>query len=103
MALFALISSHVQLLLGLILLFLSPYWTEMMADFGIGMKNKLLRLYVVEHPFTNIIAIALITLGWSKHKKVWDGLQTNKKIAIYYALGFVLLLSRIPWHAWFNN
>jgi hypothetical protein len=28
------------------------------------------RLLALEHPLINIIAIALITIGWSKHKKL---------------------------------
>jgi len=45
----------------------------------------------------NIIAIILITIGHSQSKKLDDG---SKKILIYYTLGLVLLLSRIPWSTW---
>jgi hypothetical protein len=34
------------------------------------MSNKALRLTSLEHPLINIIAIALITIGWAKHKKL---------------------------------
>jgi hypothetical protein len=41
------------------------------------MSDKALRLTSLEHPLINIIAIALITIGWSKHKKAADSLWQN--------------------------
>lgn len=100
-ALFALIFSHIQLLFGLIMLFTSPYLeTAKQIGMGAAMKDSTLRLYVVEHPFVNIIAIVLITMGWSKHKKAEDDTAKFKKIAVNYAIGLVLLLSMIPWSTW---
>jgi hypothetical protein len=32
--------------------------------------KETLQLTSLEHPLINIIAIALITIGWSKHKKI---------------------------------
>jgi len=100
MSLFAFIASHIQLLLGLILLFVSPYWTMLTNDMGAVMKDSSLRLLAVEHPFTNILAIVLITIGWSRHKKATSDTAKFKSIAIFYGLGLVLLLSRIPWGNW---
>ncbi|MFP9116806.1 hypothetical protein ACLI08_03355 [Flavobacterium sp. RNTU_13] len=100
-ALFALIFSHIQLLFGLIMLFTSPYLeTAKQIGMGAAMKDSTLRLYIVEHPFVNIIAIVLITMGWSKHKKAEDDTAKFKKIAVLYAIGLVLLLSMIPWSTW---
>ncbi|MDO7171037.1 hypothetical protein [Mariniflexile sp. AS56] len=99
-ALFTLIVSHIQLLIGIILYFVSPrfdLWAEMGGEV---MKNSIARLYLVEHPFVNIIAIALITIGYSKHKKKLTSQAKLKPIAIFYSLGLVLLLSRIPWSTW---
>ena len=64
-SLFGLIFSHIQLLIGVILYFISP-WFDQWASLGIGvMKNNESRLYLVEHPITNILAILFITIGWS--------------------------------------
>jgi hypothetical protein len=60
------------------------------------------RLLAVEHPFINIIAIVLITVSWSRHKKFVEGDKKFKSIAIFYGLGLLLILSRIPWGQWFN-
>jgi hypothetical protein len=97
-ALFALIGTHIQLLVGLILYFVSPLGS---AVFG-QMKDAALRLTSLEHPLTNIIAI-LITIGWSKHKKATTAEAKFKSIAIFFGFGLVLILSRIPWSLWFQK
>lgn len=96
-ALFALIGTHIQLLIGLILYFVSPLGK---AAFG-EMSNAELRLTSLEHPLINIIAIILITIGWSKHKKLINSEAKFKTFAIFYGLGLLLILSRIPWNLWF--
>ncbi|TYA70157.1 hypothetical protein [Seonamhaeicola marinus] len=99
-ALFTLILSHVQLLIGLVLYFVSPRF-DLWSELGGGvMSNSLARLYLVEHPFVNILAIALITIGYSKHKKMLTSKAKHKKIAVFYSIALVLLLSRIPWSTW---
>lgn len=96
LALFALIFSHVQLLVGLILWVISPIGKAALSD----MSNSATRLTALEHPLINIIAIILITVGWSKHKKISDGLIIHKNFSIFYGLGLLLILTRIPWSMW---
>jgi hypothetical protein len=96
-ALFGLIGIHVQLLIGIILYFISPLG---LASLG-QMPDKALRLTSLEHPLINIIAIVLITIGWSKHKKLTSSESKFKIFSIFYGLGLVLILSKIPWHLWF--
>jgi hypothetical protein len=64
------------------------------------MSDKALRLTSLEHPLINIIAIVLITIGWSKHKKLTDSNSKFKTFAIFYGLGLLLILSRLPWSLW---
>jgi uncharacterized membrane protein len=64
------------------------------------MKTASVRLYLVEHPLINIIAIVLITIGYSKHKKKLTSISKFKTILIFYVLGLICLLSRIPWDVW---
>ena len=99
-SLFGLIFSHIQLLFGLILYFVSPWFDQWEMGMGSVMKDAQARLYLVEHPFTNILAIVLITLGWSLHKRQTEDGKKFSRIGIFYFLGLVLLLSRIPWEAW---
>lgn len=98
LSLFALIVSHLQLLLGFIIYFISPLGLKAMDQ----MSDSALRLTSLEHPLINVIAIILITIGWSKHKKEESNNGKFKKIAIFYTLGLLLILSRIPWSNWMN-
>ncbi len=97
-AIFGLIATHIQLVVGMILYFVSPLGS---AVFG-QMKDAALRLTSLEHPLTNLIAITLITIGWSKHKKATTNEAKFKSIAIFFGLGLLLILSRIPWSLWFK-
>ena len=101
LSLYGLILSHIQLLIGLILYFVSP-WFNQWSNHGVGgvMKAAQARLYLVEHPFTNIIAIILITIGWSLQKRQSDPGKKFLRIALLYGFGLLLLLSRIPWESW---
>ena len=100
-SLFALIFSHIQLLLGLVLYLVSPNGLEKITTLGMGGMSSLDRLLALEHPVINIIAIALITIGWSKHKKQTTSKAKFSKIGVFYSLGLILILSRIPWNLWF--
>ena len=99
-SLFVLISSHIQFLIGLILYFVSPWFGKWNA-LGMGvMKDSQARLYLVEHPITNLIAVVLITMGWSMHKRQSLDAKKFSRIGVFYTLGLLLLLSRIPWSTW---
>lgn len=100
LSLFALIFAHIQLLVGLVLFFVSQNGLKAIQTLGMGGLNAPSRLLAVEHPFINIIAIILITIGWSRHKKFMEGNKKFRSIAIFYGLGLVLILSRIPWGQW---
>ena len=102
LSLFALIVCHLQLLVGLVLFYVSPSGLSAIQELGMGGMNAAARLLAVEHPFINVIALILITIGWSRHKKFVEGKKKFKSIAIFYGLGLVLILSRIPWGQWFN-
>ena len=96
-AILGLIGTHMQLLVGLILYFVSPLGFSSLGQ----MSDKALRLTSLEHPLINIIAITLITIGWVKHKKLANSESKFKTFSIYYSLGLLLILSRIPWNLWF--
>lgn len=101
-SLFTLILSHIQLVVGLLLFFISANGFQAIQTLGMGGLNAAARLLAVEHPFINIIAIVLITIGWSRHKKFMEADKKFKSIALFYGLGLLLILSRIPWGQWFN-
>lgn len=98
--LFGLIVSHIQLLLGVALYFISPYFNSW-SSIGSGvMKDAFLRKILVEHPFGVIMGITLITIGWSLHKKQKTDKGAFGRVALFYALGLVTILGVIPWALW---
>jgi heme/copper-type cytochrome/quinol oxidase subunit 3 len=97
LGLFTLIFSHIQLLIGLLLYFGNGYASQISGD---AMGNSDLRFVIIEHPLTMILAIVLITVGWSKHKKKEDSQAKFKTFAVLYGIALALVLLRIPWHIW---
>lgn len=93
LALFSLIFTHIQLVLGFVLYFISPK-----VSFTEGfMKNEILRFYTIEHFSLMLVAIGLITAGYSLAKRTESDTAKHKKIAIYFGIGLVLILISIPW------
>ena len=89
--LFAMISAHIQLLIGLILYFVSPF-----VQFNsTTMQNPLTRYWTVEHVFMMIFAIALITVGHSKSKKETTDAGKHRYIALMYILAVVVIVAAI--------
>ncbi len=88
--LFAFISAHTQLLIGLILYMMSPK-----VDFS-QMSVALFRFFSVEHAFMMLIAIALITIGRIKAKKLTGG-DKHRTVLFFYLLALVIILVAIPW------
>lgn len=102
-SLFTLIVSHIQLVIGLIAFFVSAQFAYVLENgMGAAMKEPVIRLFVVEHPLMMILAIVLITMGFSKHKKQNTDSGKFKTIALYYGLALLFVLSRIPWAQWLS-
>jgi hypothetical protein len=92
--LFAMVSLHTQLLIGLI----QYFGTSTKVQFIEGwMKNPLLRFYGMEHILLMIIAIVLVTIGHSKSKKGATLEEKFKPIKLWYVIGLLLILAAIPW------
>lgn len=102
LALFTLILAHLQLVAGLVLYFISP---KIDAAYSSGelMANPEYRFYAVEHLLVMLIAIVLITVGYSRAKRKVEASAKFKTLGLFYLLGLLLALSRIPWEAWLGN
>lgn len=87
--LFALISAHIQLLIGLVLYFISPN-----VNFK-EMSNPAYRYWNVEHITLMILAIVLITIGYSKSKKAIEAKAKHRAIYIYYTIAIIIVLLAI--------
>jgi hypothetical protein len=104
---FTMISVHIQLLVGLILYFISPVVKLALNNFGAAMKSAPLRFASLEHLVMMLIAVALITVGYSKSKKALDDSKKHKSIFVFYTIALIVILAAIPWpfrgwgHGWF--
>jgi len=103
-SLFALIVTHIQIILGIFLFIYSPNAMGAIKGNGMGavMKDSMLRFSTVEHPLMMIIAVVLITIGYSMHKKKEASSSKFKILAIFYGIALVFILKMIPWGTWFN-
>jgi hypothetical protein len=85
--------AHLQLLLGIILYFVSSKVVFSMNS----MHNPILRFFLIEHVAGMLVAIVLITIGYSQSKKVKFDKSKNIRIFIYFVLALVFLVISIPW------
>lgn len=96
-ALFALIFAHTQFLGGLLIYFVSPVVKAFLDNPKAGMKIAQLRFWGMEHISTMLIAVIIITVGYSIAKRKTEGSKKFQNILIYYAIGLFLILITIPW------
>ena len=91
--LFAMVTLHIQLVIGLI-----QYFTSATVQFSPDwMKEPLLRFYGMEHLAGMLLAIILITIGYSKAKRKENDADKFKVIRLFYSIGFIIILLSIPW------
>lgn len=98
---YTLITFHIQVVIGLILYFISPVVQVAFSNFGEAMGDSVLRFTAVEHPLVMLIAAGLITIGYAKSKKQDEIKTFSKTILIFYGIALLLVLSRIPMSSWF--
>lgn len=89
--------THIQILLGISLYFMSAKVSGAMGIEGGMMKDAVARFWGMEHIAGMLIAIIIITIGYSKSKKITDAAKRYKKIGMFYTLGLVIILVSIPW------
>jgi hypothetical protein len=80
------------------LYFLSPLGFSNFS--GEAMKNAISRLFVMEHPLMMVLAIVLVSVGYIRIKKATDDSKKHKNMVLFYGIGLVFILSRIPWEMW---
>ena len=95
--LFAMVTLHTQLLIGLGLYFISPRVQFVKGWMSSKVAEGMYRFYNLEHILLMIIAIALVTIGHSKSKKGATPEEKFKPIKLWYVIGLLLILAAIPW------
>jgi hypothetical protein len=89
--LYLFIFTHMQLLVGLILYFVSPF-----VNFGPEtMSNKTTRYWSVEHIFAMLIAIVLITLARTTAKRMSSDVSKHKRLMIFNTLALAIIIGTV--------
>jgi hypothetical protein len=85
---FALISAHIQLLIGLVLYFLGDWFK---GDSSVALT----RYWKMEHISMMIFAIILITVGNARSKRGDDPVVKHRSVALYFGLALVLIVAAV--------
>ncbi|MBI1222557.1 MAG: cytochrome B [Bacteroidetes bacterium] len=96
----AVASIHVQFLLGLAVVFQSPWFSLFQAE---GMGNATARFYIIEHPSMMLIAVVLATIGNARAKKAATDDAAFKSRIIFFSISLLVILAAIPWPFRFVN
>jgi len=91
LSLFLFISTHTQLLLGLILFFVSP----IVIFSGASMKDSVARYWLVEHSTGMLIAIVIISMARIQSKKLADSSAKFKKLFTFNIAALAIILANI--------
>lgn len=91
LSLFLFISTHTQLLLGLILYFIS----EKVSFNSLAMKIPGIRYYTVEHITGMLLAIILITVARISAKKLSSGTEKHKRMFIFNTIALIIIVVMI--------
>lgn len=89
----ALILTHLQLVIGFVLYFISPrviFNTE-------TMKDSVLRFFAIEHLALMLFAVLMITMGYSRSKRAKTLQGKHSAVAIFYTVALLAILLGIPW------
>ena len=90
-----LILTHIQVTVGLIMLF--GFHLDMFSDMGTLMGDSALRFKYVEHPVTMLLGAVLITIGNAKSKRGSDDAAKAKAVVVFFGLGLAAIMLRFPW------
>lgn len=96
----ALSLTHLQVVIGLVLYFIQKKYELLSIAFDSSLPKEVkseARLYALEHPLIMLIAAVLVTIGHSKSKKATESTKKFKFTYLFFGIGLVLILSRIPW------
>ena len=91
--LYLFISAHTQLLVGIILYFVSPF----VQFSGDAMKNSEIRFFTMEHTSMMLVAIVLITMGRIMSKKAPTDAGKFKRLFWFNFIALLVILAAIPW------
>jgi hypothetical protein len=89
--------SHIQLLLGLWLYFISPIVEYFLQHFKTAVHERTLRFFGMEHITMMVVAIIIVTIGSVAAKRKPTDVLKFKTMAIWYSVALVIIFLSIPW------
>jgi hypothetical protein len=88
---------HTQLLLGMLLLMISPLAQASWADMGAAMKVRPMRFFVVEHTTLMLVALVVAQVGAVRARKALDAARAARTSLVFGGVSLLLILAAIPW------
>lgn len=90
-------SLNLQLVVGLLLYFVSPLVQGALGNMGAAMANDELRFFAVEHLTIMILAVVAAQLGYSLAKRAESDRAKFVRSSVGYLVAAVLVAYAIPW------
>lgn len=88
--------AHIQLVLGILLYFISPIVDYFLNNFSESVRNNEMRFFGMEHSAMMLIAILLITIGSLLAKRRKTDKQKFKTLAIWFSIALLIIIVSIP-------
>jgi len=88
---------EIQVLLGVILYFISPVNQIALQNFAAAMGNAEQRFIAVEHVVGMILALGVAHGGRTLSRKARDSFKKHRNAALFYILAIAIILLSIPW------
>lgn len=90
-------TAHVQLVLGIVLYFISPIVSYFLNNFNTAVHERTIRFFGMEHIAMMLTGITIITIGSFKAKRKATDKDKFKTMAIWFTIALLIILSSVPW------
>lgn len=90
-------SLHLQLIIGIILYFISPITTYFIGHFSQTVGTRSIRFFGMEHVIMMLAAIVIATIGSARSKRRAEDILKFKTLAIWLTISLILILAAMPW------
>jgi hypothetical protein len=89
--------AHIQLLIGLLLYFISPIMKYFLKNFSSAVEQTEIRFFGMEHSLLMIVAIVVLTIGSAKSKRKSSSYAKFRTMALWFTIALVIMFVSIPW------
>lgn len=90
-------SSHIQLMIGMILYFQSPLVDYFLKHFRIAITSMEFTFFGIIHSLLMLVAIIVITFGSALAKRKTTDREKFKTMLYWFSIALIILLIAIPW------